>query len=298
MKQLLYALLFLFAISCDKVDPLSEPSLVLHFKFDSTQTRLNNQGQLSSMDSGNVGQNPNFKSMRIHYVELSPFFYTQIGDGHVAYKTEETQIGGENAITFDKETVIDPVNNLLRIPLKNLKADDYEFIRISIGYQGYDVFATANLSSYGLGEIDFPMRIASFLGFNTYIGKHTIKDSTLTLNRTKKQGYWASEVHLSQGPFNYHKVIEGQAPGTTVVNPLFAFSPIPSGSCVVTSKFTNKLLKIVPTANADVHVEVSISTNKSFEWKDTNPNGKWDVYPIPEQVTDMGIRGMKSTILN
>ncbi|MBK7958405.1 MAG: hypothetical protein IPK03_09980 [Bacteroidetes bacterium] len=236
--------------------------------------------------------------MRIHYIELSQFYYTQVGDGDNIYKTEETKIGGENAIVFDKQTVIDPVNNLIRIPLKNLKADDYEFIRISIGYQGYDVFATANLSDYGLGEVNFPMRIASFLGFNTYIGKHTIKDSTITLNRNKMQGYWASEVHLAQGPLNYHKVIEGQAPGTTVVNPIFSFSPIPSGSCLVTSKFENKTLKIVPTANADKHIEVSISTNKSFEWKDANSNGKWDVYPKAEQVTDMGIRGMKSTVSN
>jgi hypothetical protein len=44
-----------------------------------------------------------------------------------------------------------------------------------------------------------------------------------------------------------------------------------------------------------VVVEVSLSTNKSFEWKEIINNGKWDILK-GEQVVDMGIRGMKPRI--
>lgn len=89
----------------------------------------------------------------------------------------------------------------------------------------------------------------------------------------------------------------GQAPAgaTTVVNPLFNTSPIPAGSCVVTAAFANGKLKITGSETKDIVVECSFSTNKSVEWKDLNPNGKWE--PLKgETLVDMGIRGLIPTI--
>ena len=38
---------------------------------------------------------------------------------------------------------------------------------------------------------------------------------------------------------------------------------------------------------------LSLSINKSFEWVDTNGNGKWDVTTSGvESVVDMGLRGL------
>jgi hypothetical protein len=50
-------------------------------------------------------------------------------------------------------------------------------------------------------------------------------------------------------------------------------------------------LVITGNETEDIYVTLSLSTNNSFEWVDTNPDGKWE--PIAgEQVVDMGLRGM------
>jgi hypothetical protein len=87
--------------------------------------------------------------------------------------------------------------------------------------------------------------------------------------------------------------LSGQAPegSTTVVNPLFATSPVPQGSCVVTAAFAPGKLKITGKETADMVVQVVLSTNKSFEWKEVVQDGKWEPGK-DEQVVDMGIRGM------
>ncbi|MEJ0102606.1 MAG: hypothetical protein WDO19_08660 [Bacteroidota bacterium] len=76
-----------------------------------------------------------------------------------------------------------------------------------------------------------------------------------------------------------------------MVNPLFSTSPIPAGSCVVTAAFAPGKLKITGTETSDIVIEVSLSTNKSFEWTEVIDDGRWQPGK-GEQVTDMGIRGM------
>ena len=83
---------------------------------------------------------------------------------------------------------------------------------------------------------------------------------------------------------------QGQAAGTTVPNPIFATSPIPAGSCVVTAEFDTPLV-IPAEPTADVVITVSLSTNKSFEWTENSTPGYYE--PLAgDQVVDMGIRGM------
>ena len=78
-------------------------------------------------------------------------------------------------------------------------------------------------------------------------------------------------------------------------NPLSATSPIPSGSCVVTGKFADKLI-INNNESKNIEVMMNLSINKSFEWIDVNGNGKWDVdVNSGENVVDMGLRGLIPT---
>jgi hypothetical protein len=108
------------------------------------------------------------------------------------------------------------------------------------------------------------------------------------VNDDKLQGYWAFE---SQGTMT-----RGQAPvgATTVVNPLFASSPIPAGSCLVTGAFEAPLV-LNGDETEDVTVILSVSTNQSFEWTDPDGNGQYD--PLDGDVpVDMGLRGLRAIV--
>src|SRR6188472_4275762 len=72
------------------------------FKFDSTQLRLNNLGQVAGIPAGNAGQSPRFNSMSAHYVELTKDQFTGLGAGAVLYHAPEVTTGGATAIDFSK----------------------------------------------------------------------------------------------------------------------------------------------------------------------------------------------------
>jgi hypothetical protein len=297
MKYLVILVSILLTLSNCKDPNFSEdPSLVISFKFDTTQTRLDNVGNPATIDAANAAQSPEFKTLGIHYIELVPTMYTALGAGAVIYKTTETTTGGDNAIDFAVETMVDAINNTIKIPLKDIKAGTYQYIRISLGYQLYNISARGDLSSFGLGNVDFPINLSSFLGFNSFIKSHKVKDSTFVINGNKKQGFWLGEIHTNFGTYPYHATLQGQNAQTTVTNPLFATSPIPAGSCVVTSDFSAASLTIDPNGTTSKNISVSVSINKSFEWKDNIKNGKWDVYPTAEPVVDMGVRGIVTKI--
>jgi hypothetical protein len=151
-----------------------------------------------------------------------------------------------------------------------------------LAYQNYDIkFKIKDLVNVGT--------IASFIGFNTYIKTVQIKSASIDVNANKKQGFWAFEAFGTK--------ISGEAPqgGTTVPNPLSTTSPIPPGSCVVTGKFNLQSLVISGNETKDIVIEVSLSTNKSFEWIDQNQDG-WFQPDEGDQVVDMGIRGMIPTM--
>src|SRR4030095_39011 len=156
----------------------------------------------------------------------------------------------------------------------------YEWLRVSLAYQNYDVNFRVNVSGT---NYDLTGTVASFIGYNTYITSHKVKDSTIVLNANKQQGYWAFET--------IYNVAQGQAPpgATTVPNPIFATSPIPQGSCVVTSEFTDPLV-ITGNETSDVIVTVKLSTNKSFEWVEHSAVGFYEP-AAGDTVVDMGIRG-------
>lgn len=275
---------FFFA-SCQK-EQTNNPAAVkvnFIFKFDSTQVRLNGQGNPVAVPAGHGAQSPRFNKMSAHYLELAPTALTLPGAGAVLYRADETTVGGDNAIDFSKSKFAGNNEVFLSVPLSQLAAGTYPYLRVSLAYQNYNVYVATPF-----GNID--ATVASFIGFNTYITNYKVKDSTVTVNANKKQGYWAVEASAS----GFGTVQSGQAPpgATTVPNPLFATSPIPAGSCLVTGSFATPLV-ITGNETSDINIEVSLSTNKSFEWSETDGNNQYN--PLPpnnDMVVDMGIRGM------
>jgi hypothetical protein len=251
------------------------------FKFDSTQARLNAIGQPSTIAAGNAAQSPKFNTMSAHYLELAPNPLTALGAGAVLYHAPEVTTGGATAIDFSKAKFAGNNEIFLSVPVTSFAAGSYTWLRVSLAYQNYNVKVT------GLGQT-IDATVASFIGYNSYITSHKVKDSTLNVNANKPQGYWAAEGNF----LGFGAVQSGQAPAgaTTVPNPIFATSPIPAGSCVVTGQFASPLV-VTGKETADINIVVSLSTNKSFEWKDITPNGQFN--PLDgDQVVDMGIRGL------
>ena len=275
-------------LSCQKnsTESPTGPKVNFIFKFDSTQVRLDGQGNISVMPANHAGQSPRFNSMSAHYLELTTNQLTLPGAGQVLYKAPEVTTGGAKAIDFSQAKFAGNNQVFLSVPLSSLAPGTYNWLRVSLAYQNYNVYvnATAAGQNYVLDAT-----VASFIGFNSYVSSYKIKDSTVVENANKLQGYWAFETSV---PGFGGMVRKGQAPpgATTVPNPLFATSPIPAGSCLVTGQFATPLL-ITGTETSDINIIVSLSTNKSFEWINADSNNSYD--PLNgDAVVDMGIRGM------
>ncbi|HLA56690.1 MAG TPA: hypothetical protein VK623_11345 [Flavobacterium sp.] len=267
-------------VSCSKDDAAEEPMLVVKFKFDANQERLNNIGQPAGVAAGNAAQSPVFNTISAHYLEFAPNANTQLGDGTVLYHAPETTVGGVSAIDFAQSKIVSEGETFLKIPLSQIAAGNYSWVRVSLSYQNYDI-------SIRQAGADYTGTLASFVGFNTYIGTHSIGNSFFPVNGNRLQGYWAFALH----DFPYSD--SGQAPpgATTVPNPIASTSPIPSGSCVVTGQFANNLV-ITGNETHDVVVTLSLSINHSFEWHEVTADGKFEP-AIGENVVDMGLRGLK-----
>jgi hypothetical protein len=275
-------------ISCQKNTEVTAagPQVNFIFKFDSTQARLNGQGNPSVLPSNHAGQSPRFNSMSAHYLELTPNQLTLPGAGQVLYRAPEVTNGGANAIDFSRAKFAGNNQVFLSVPLSSLAAGTYNWLRVSLAYQNYNVYVNASAAGQ---NIVLDATVASFIGYNTYVGTYKIKDSAVVENANKLQGYWAFETTI---PGFGGIVRKGQAPpgATTVPNPLFATSPVPPGSCLVTGQFAVPLV-ITGTETNDINIIVSLSTNKSFEWMNADGNNTYD--PLNgDAVVDMGIRGL------
>lgn len=283
MKKLIILSLFLSIILLNACDPQDEdilqvegPKVIFKFQFDPNQERLDNLGEPSSLPLGNAGQNPQFNQIAAHYFELAPTAFTQLGEGAILYQAPEVTTGGEAAIDFEQTILKGENETYLEVPISEIASGSYEYLRVSLSYQNYDI-------TYYYQDIELKGTLASFVGFNTYLKDYVIKTQEVSVNANKLQGYWGFETQNS--------AVTGDAARTTVPNPIASTSPIPAGSCVVTANF-DTALQITGNETEDIVITVSLSTNNSFEWQDGNGNGRWDV-DLDESVVDMGIRGMK-----
>ncbi|MFM9986315.1 MAG: hypothetical protein ACKVOK_13840 [Flavobacteriales bacterium] len=276
-----------FLASCKADDPAAEltpphaPQLIFKFRFDSTQVRLNNFGVAEDVAGGNAAQSPDFNGISAHYIELSPSAMTALGAGNIVYEGEQTNAGGAAAIDFDQATIVGQDEVFKSYKLADLTPGSYNFIRVSLSYQNYDIQFRA------LG-LNWNATLASFIGFNNYISSYTINTQEQVVDDDKLQGYWGLEADIMGSPY----VVTGQAPpgATTVPNPLFSTSPIPAGSCVVTGQFASPLV-ITGSETEDIVVVLSLSNNHSFEWTEVTADGLYEP-EIGENVVDMGIRGL------
>ena len=287
MKRWIFLLVVLLTIplffSCEDEDnTIQEPSLIIKFQFDPNQVRLNNLGQPATIPAGHAAQTPDFSKISAHYFELAPNANTQLGQGAILFRADETTQGGAVAIDFSKAVIVGEGEAFLRIPLSQVNQGSYEYVRVSLAYQEYTI-SVRNAGNDYLGKL------ASFVGYNTYITTHSIGNNAFPVNGNRLQGYWA--FALNDFPY----ATSGQAPAgaTTVPNPIAATSPIPSGSCVVTGKFAQNLI-ITGNETRDITVTLSLSCNNSFEWEEVTADGKYEP-SIGENVVDMGLRGLIPT---
>lgn len=287
MNRIAFALMLSIALfSCKKDDPIppdddpttqTGPQLIFRFAFDDTQERLDNFGNPTTIPIGHAGQSPQFNAISAHYLELTEDMWTQLGAGEVLYQGPETDAGGTTAIDFDQAKVVAEGENFVSYNLADISPGTYEWLRVSLSYQNYDI---EYLSAFG----QFTGTLASFIGYNNYITDYTIDEETIVVNDDKLQGYWGFET---LGITATGSVPEG---GITVPNPIQSTSPIPAGSCLVTGDFEQPL-EITGNETEDIIVTISLSNNQSFEWIEVNEDGLYEP-EAGEIVVDMGIRGL------
>lgn len=280
---LIIGLLGFLLTSCEP-EP-APPKLIFKFHFDTTQTRLDNFGNPTVMPANHRAQHPQFRKMSAHYIELAPNMFTALGAGEKLYRADTAATG---AIDFSKSVLAGEGEAFFSMNLSDITPGTYEFLRVSLAYQNYDI-------QFRVGPPAVPVTydgigtVASFVGYRTYITTYQINTQPVVVNADKLQGYWGFETNI---PFYGYSVTTGQAPpgATTVVNPLFATSPIPAGSCVVTAAFSSPLT-ITGNETSDITVTVSLSVNNSFEWIESGGNNLYE--PLNgDTVIDMGVRGM------
>lgn len=279
--------LALAACKKDEPSPTTQSELQFRFFFDSTQARLDNFGQPATIPTGHAAQSPNFKRMSAHYIELAPSALTPLGQGEVLFHAPEVTTGGDLAIDFEQNNAVGQNEVFYKLSLGDVKPGDYEYLRVSLAYQRYDIHFITSQGYFGHGAL------ASFVGYKTYIKDYVIERESVGVQGNRAQGYWGFEYDV----LGFRGVVTGQAPAgaTTVPNPLASTSPVPAGSCVVTGQFVDangqvQPLRITGEEEEDIVIRVSLSTNKSFEWVDSNGDGLYN--PEEDQVVDMGLRGL------
>ncbi len=268
----------------------SGKQLVLRLKFDSTQIRLNDLGQVSTPALGIGAQSPLVRGMSINYIELMPNSASIPGAGVVLYKAGETSCGGSKAWNFCKGLVIKENEVFISVALSSIPAGSYPWIRISIAYQ--ELLVQANSISTGKA----PATIAAYSADLTYLAKTKIQNTVLTptLGGTgnKNRGYWLCHQAVFNGAYR----LEGQAPHTTVVNANTQDVNTTNQSFVY-AQFVNsntmntEALVIGNNENNDREVVLSFSTKGSFEWTEITNDGLFQP-EIGETIQDFGCRGL------
>ena len=306
IRVLFISVMVLSVCSCSSNDNINSPDgykLNITFIMDPNADRLDNLGNPVALPEGHAGQNPDFETLGLHFIGLYPDKFTPYDQGVTVFSSPTTEAGGIAAIDFENELLLTESDNMISVPLSDLAAGTYEYFRSSIGFQQYKII-------YNLGgaaasdptwpenvsdDIDIEGNIASFVGYNTYIKNYHLETQTVTVNANKAQGYFGLESNGEVLGFPFNDVSEGEAPLTTVPNPIDATSPVPDGSCVVTGAFPSALV-IPEDPTEDINIQIVISINKSFEWEDNNGNGKYEPL-LGEQVVDMGTRGLFPSVL-
>ena len=243
MKKIAWIpLLALFFASCTK-SGVTERYLILKFKFDPTQERLNDTGGIATIPAGNAALSPIFNGMSTHYVELASDSITPLGMGTILYKGSLK----DSAIDFSKSVIAANGETFLQIPLSSLKPGTYKWLRMSLAYQNYDVPYRMDTVVNGVSfNSNYIGTVASFIGYNTYIEDYMIKTKKVTVNGKRRQGYWGFETTVGSNGYYFPAVTKtGQAPdsATTVVIHWLETSLVQKGSGEVPATFIKQNYK-------------------------------------------------------
>jgi len=249
--------------------------LNITIKFDSTQDRLDNQGNIAMVLPGHGAQSPTFNAINIGFIELLTDSNIPFGAGvrilEVAQGINGNDTGyfccnssiGEN-YTFNVEV---PGNNLPKL---------FKFVRVYFVYENYTIKFFMNGSEY-YGTV------AGFLASKSLTYNYQIQDSIFNTYVLKYNGDWAMEVDTP----GFGSILQGSA-FVVAPNVLYQSSPVPAG-CIVTCAIDQGLYQDIVDSNS---ITLSISSNKCFEWVEhSNPN-----YFEPfngDSIYDIGIRGIK-----
>jgi len=291
--RIYYLFLLVACIACENADDTrpetDEVEMNVVLSFSEELPRLGNLGTSVTVAPGNAAQSPDMQSASLHYIELAPSALTPLESGAIIYQGAETRAGGERAVDFDNAPLVGNGEQFVTISLSDIPPGTYEWVRVSLTYQNFDINYLVNLPPH-INNQEVSGRVASFVGFNTYITEHIVKDSLIRVDANKKQGYWALESNLTTAGQSFGSVVSGDGAGVTVVNPIADTSPVPAGSCVVTGRFTEPLV-ITELEQDPITLHLDFSINNSFEWKEITVDGKYEPL-IGEQVVDMGLRGL------
>ena len=151
MKSFSFTLVAIAALlfsSCSKDDSggggtPTAPKVNFIFKFDSTQVRLNGSGVPTPVPAGHAAQSPRFNIMSAHYLELTPTTTTLPGAGAVLFRAPEVTTGGSLAIDFSQSKFAGPNQTFLSVPLSAVAVGTYNYLRVSLAYQNYNVYINA-----------------------------------------------------------------------------------------------------------------------------------------------------------
>ncbi len=295
-NTLLLSTIVFFSLNSCKKDEKNTPDdetpvqLKLAVEFDATLPRLGNFGEEVAVPAENAAQSPKMNEVSIQYIEFAPDSLMALGTGSIVYQGVKTTKGGEEAFDFDESILVKNGEEFIAVDLSSLTPGTYNWLRVSLSYQNYDIDYRLNLTDPVPVDQVYSGTLASFVGVNTYIESHTVKDSVVEVKGNKVQGYWAFETSIDFNGVQFGEVETGDGAGVTVVNPINATSPIEPGSCVVTGKLAEPLV-ITGEEAEDIEVVMAFSINNSFEWKEVNVDGLFEP-GAGETVVDMGLRGL------
>src|SRR5690606_30178358 len=142
-----------------------EKNLSIKLKFDATEIRLGNLGEPVCVEVGTAAQSPNVSKMSANYIEFAPSALTALGTGEIIFEGAETTEGGARAIHCQNAIFAGHNETFLSLPLSQVRAGHYEWVRVSLAYQEGDIqFLHTDGNEY-------TGTLASFVGYNTYISE-------------------------------------------------------------------------------------------------------------------------------
>jgi hypothetical protein len=277
----------------------------VHFviKFDPLQERLSANGMSTPIPAGRAVQTPNMNQIGVESLELVANNTTPVGKGLSVFQAAPRVNGSDVLTDFDQLKKVGDGATIVSIPFKKLAVGKYEYVRLAVAYQNFDILFSIQEVPFAGNFTDERGTFAVFLGKSNFIGSHTIASKSEKIDGVKPQGYWVFETKFPSAYVSLNRLFSGKVPDSTLtfVNPLYQTAALPVGSNFITARFDTPL-SITGQENQDVTVVLTLSTNKSFEWDESIlKNNKWDSnaqantgQPSVERAVDVGFRGMKA----